>query len=237
MKSMLKKQSFLLVMVTLVLSMLTGTAAANPDTRPALAISEVYANTKGYDCTEYLELINLSAAPLDLYNYKLMGASGEAVDQPTERQVMLTDKQGQYVLAPGECAIVWFVFADSYKEYVTTLNDFISLTKEEQGIRAEGLEKRMIIPVDITITPDHVSDKAKFHLVNKEVNQILICPRDGIWSDAICSLTYNDDPSINDAISQQASIWKLGEPGSKKMVRINNATDPTPGYLAEGQTF
>jgi hypothetical protein len=239
MQSKLKKKLPLLLTGAMLLTFLLTETVAVGEVKasdlPALVISEVYANTPGKDANEYLELVNISNVPVDLYNYKLMNAAGQAVDKPTERQVMLADKQGQYVLAPGECAIVWFIHADTVAAGKTSLEDFISKTKKEEGARAEGLEKRMIIPLDVTTPTDHSNDRLKFNVANTDQRQILICPRNGIWSDAICSLTYNDDPEINDATTGLASIWKLDESG-KKMVRLNNATEATPGYLSEGQT-
>ncbi len=225
---------------------------SNPNTVPY----EGGANTK--DFVEYMEIMNISAHDVDLYDYTfyyLTDTTADAVQAKADtgaagKSETFSDIQGQYVLKPGQTALVWFITSevwqyqsthlmmalgtDNKPEYYTdkywqTLHDFAVNTCQMTGI--PDTLNGIIVVYDLS--NEYGTGDTHFNMANPSATKACgyyICARDAAVESYFTGV-------IVPATADSADVGFSYDLSDGKVLSLVDSTiyDVTPGALHPSQ--
>lgn len=213
---------------------------------PPLVVTELFLRPKGLGVSAFVEVINPTDRPVDLYDYSFMVFSGEDTSGKPKCIIPLADESGREILSPGEAAVLWPLYPANHNhpsgKYTTTEGFCEAVSAELPPPLA------MPLPGEIRIVPINASryDEEKKTYVLKdgygelpaktEKTSLLIIPRDGGAAEALYSLVYNNDSECcRDTPVRHSSIWDidLREPSEGRV--LSHRQRSTPGRLSPGQ--
>lgn len=108
-----------------------------------LVITEILNNPDSTDYYEYMELMNIGAEAIDLYDYKFWYRSGSKLsevptpDVATSKWNVFAGAPGQNILQPGEIALVWFIHPSFHVEGTVVDGKEVTLPEGVEWFRKE----------------------------------------------------------------------------------------------------
>lgn len=242
---MLRYASILCVIIIL-LSAGTAVFAAEPQL-PSLIITEIVADNESSDTYEYIEILNASKEPLNLYNYSIAycaditSASYNGPNKKTEIvpgrfSTSRVDKSrafsnpAEFTLLPGEVALIWFWNFDSYTANAK-INDFRTYYNIGSDVK--------IVAIDAD-NSTATGNTDRFNLQNSGFRGIYIVKDDFVLNSGnnnIISMATLDYGRITSSMPDLAVVFgKSAE--SREIWRLTMTAfwaEPTPGILTESQ--
>lgn len=219
---------------------------AGGPTYPPIVITEIFPNPAGSDIHDFMEIMNVSPAPLDLYNYAMWGRQESSADnfsiETVFRYNFLAENPGEYILNPGQFAILipitnvhyqngTYAYLNESGEVVYNIAGIISKIQSDYGTDAIDLSNAIIVPVDRTLKDASGTLNATgTGLANSSYSRYWITERTDTVNRAIC---YADVPVAN--VDNIDYNYVKSSDGSKQMTQYSTGSSPTYGFLAPGQ--
>ena len=163
---------------------------------PPLAITEIYGRCKHPAVTHYLEIVNPTETPVDLYDYKIMTYHGEnRLDTDPVRENMLADEPGKMILRPGEVAVLRVIPTALHlpENEIYLSNDAFCAALSEQVFAPKesfSTDEMRIIPLELGRFNEELQTweprvnsfelSIKYHAIT-----LLIAPRGGSFENAV----------------------------------------------------
>ena len=215
---------------------------------PPLAITEIYGRCKHPAVTHYLEIVNPTETPVDLYDYKIMTYHGEnRLDTDPVRENMLADEPGKMILRPGEVAVLRVIPTALHlpENEIYLSNDAFCAALSEQVFAPKesfSTDEMRIIPLELGRFNEELQTweprvnsfelSIKYHAIT-----LLIVPRGGSFENAVFRMVYNNVPHHLDTPVRFASTWKLDVCHPETAVNVTHHSRMSPGRLDKGQSI
>ncbi len=213
---------------------------------PPIMVTEFYGRPKGLGVTVYIEVMNPTDKPADLYDYKLMMFIGGDKKMKPIGSVMLADEPGKTVIAPGALALLWPQYPKHHMleggKY-STPEGFCEVMNAEfpKPLFQVKPEELNLIKVEFSrydeATAAYVFKEGLTELPSKDEKvTLLIVPREGEAGDAVYSMEYNCDAGCNrDTPVRHSSLWGIDVRNPRRGEAQKHISLATPGKLSEGQ--
>lgn len=205
---------------------------------PDILITELCANPVGdtnpNDLYEFVELYNASNKDINIGDYRMMYFPYEAKPE----DIRSSDITDNYIIAPGQTAIIWVYNLEAKTVFKTTDSDTLDDATRQRVCDAFRRHYNLPFSTPIfLINGDSATRPGTFNLHNTEVKTIMVA-KDAVANEPvtyISTATYNDDPDSNDVVSDKSIIYTYLTDGSNKMVRIRAGVHTTPGSITYQQ--
>lgn len=218
---------------------------------PPLAVTELFGRPKGKNVTIFVEVMNPSDQPTDLYRYKIMFYHGEAPKADDYVcSLYLAETPGVELLAPGEVAAIWPLMPQNHKagERYLTREGFIEAAIADFPKPAFDLNTTdfRLIPVEACRFDETTGTYLPLDKINKfpaknETTTLVIAPREAQPENglemSVFSMLYNQNDGGNrDTPVRYSSTWTLDVRHPTVGVNVRHKALMTPGRLDRGQT-
>ncbi len=235
---------FLAILMTLYF---IPTVSANDAAMPGLIITETLRNPSGKDVYEGFEIMNASRSAIDLYDYMIYYAKNNNISanenikpEDVTKYCYLAYEKGKVMLDPGEIAMVWVVYSDTYKSLDETYGNFVKdLGNGAVEYNFDAYRNYMKTDSGKTLDPSIkvlVADKTDgkyyetgktvawgFNMENSDAVRLWVCPRGGTTADATC-IVDTTNGNAGEAVSY--------EPSASGIVMLQtDSIEYTPGVL------
>lgn len=212
---------------------------------PPLILTEIYARPRGRSIGQYLELMNPSDRPVDLYDYEVIIFRSKEPEGKPACRLPLSDAPGKDILAPGEVAAVWGVktknFGKDGRDW-TSAADFFDDFNDGYGREDSPLayDAGRVIPVKL-FTEDPLSGKriplpeAGEIPIKLDVSRLCIVPRGRDADEEIYHAVYSEIYGEMDTPVWHSSHWRTDIRRPDTGIVISRFDDPTPGFARSGQ--
>ncbi len=223
-------------------------AVADEGLLPPLIITEFYARPKGLSLTSFIEIMNPTEEPVDLYDYKMIVVPGDDPEAKAIITLDLADKKGQHIIAPRSLALLWPQYPKHHEpeyEKYSTPEGFCELLNSElpPPMFKVSPEEIQLIKLEFCRYDEELAsyvykEGARALPAKIERTTLFFAPRSGSASDAIYSMTYNEDDGCNRSTPvRHSSLWQVDVREPLRGVMTKNRVRPTPGELSHGQGF
>lgn len=217
---------------------------------PPLVVTELYGRPKGKNLTIFIEVMNPTALPTDLYRYKLMFYHGK---EPTAKDYVcalyLAETPGERLLAPGEVAALWPLMPQHHKagERYLTREGFIETAMADFPKPAFDLATAdfKLIPIEASRFDEVKGAYVPLEHINRlpaknETTTLVIVPREAQPENglemSIFSMMYNPhDDGDRDTPVRHSSLWTLDVRHPERGISLRHKARMTPGLLDRGQ--
>lgn len=218
---------------------------------PPLCVTEFFARPKGAGLTLFIEVMNPSAAPVDLYDYKFMaynGASPTAGDYVCS--LYLAETPGVETLASGEVAAIWPLLPQHHKSgdpKWLCREGFVEAAMADFPKPAFDLANTdfRLIPVEASRLDEASGAYVALERMNRlpvknETTTLIVAPREAQPENglemAVFSMVYNlTDDGNRDTPVRYSSLWTIDVRRPASGISINHKALMTPGILDRGQ--
>lgn len=211
-----------------------------------LVITEIFPNPTGTDIVDFMEIMNISTSTVDLYDYAtrtLANASGTFDLSKVVRYNYLAEERGQYLLEPGQIAIIFIITGEHYTSGYAApdgaggatydLEGMLNKIVSDFGEDALDLSNAIPVIVDRTLKDEAGTSNADGHgYANSSWYRYWLTKRDETAYNALC---WVDVPVAN-----QNNIdynFTMPTDGMGQMTPLPTGNTPSFGYLVEGQNF
>ena len=220
---------------------------------PPLAVTELYARPKGKNMTFFIEVMNPSSVPTDLYNYKFMAYAGaEPVAEDYICSLYLSEVPGAEIINPGEVAALWPLLPNHHaagdNKYLTR-EGFIEVAMEDFPKPAFDLTKTdfRLIPVEASRFDEATSKYVPLDGMNRfpvktETTTLVLTPREALPENglekSVYSMVYNlSEYGDRDTPVRHSSLWTIDVRRPERGVNVSHRALMTPGVLDRGQAI